>query len=188
MASNLIDFSEGTPVVWANSSDYSAAVSGLARTDQLDLTGVANGAARQGEKHDFGVTRDQTFLIAVALEFASDTVSGEQVPIYHAGSPSGTAGNANPGGTSGADDGYTGTAGDSLADSVAQLIPLGFFNTTSDNTPTVQYQIIGRISGDDMMRYGMPVVYDLSTGAFHSDAVEMYVAYIPINPDIEAAA
>lgn len=186
MATNLIKSTDNTAIVWADTTDYSSTVTSLARTDQIDLTSVSAGAARQGAKHDFGVTRDQLFRIYVGIEFASAAVSGEVVKFYHAGSPSTTAGNANPGGTSGVDAAYTGTAGDSLADSLKQLQFLGELVTTSDNTPVVQYQTIGFILGSEMERFGMPVVFFKTTGATVADAVEMIIAYIPVNDDIQA--
>ena len=188
MATNLVKVTDATAVVWADTTDYSSTVSGLARTAQIDLTSVGAGAARQGAKVDFGATRASKYRVFVAIEFASAAVSLEEVEIYHAGSPSTTAGNANPGGTSGADAAYTGTAGDSLADSLAQLQLIGSLVTTSDNTTVVQYQTVGYLNGDEIERYGMPVVFLNTTGAAVADAVEMLVAYIPVNPDIQAAA
>lgn len=191
MATNLVKATEGTAIVWANTSDYSDTVSGRARTAQLDLTSLAAGAARQGAKVDFGATRHDLYLVAIAVEFTgtSGTLSRETIDVYHASSPSGTAGNANPGGTSGADAAYTGTSGDSMADSLLQLDKhIGSLVTTTDDTTVVQYQVIGTITGAEMQRYGMPVVFNNATGALLNDAVEMYVAYIPVNPDIQAAA
>ena len=167
----------GTASVWADSSDYSSSVSGLARTAHLDLTSVAAGAARQGAKADLGATRADRFVVYVAIEFASAPTSLEVVDIYWAGSVSGTAGNANPGGASGADAAYTGTSGDSLDDSAAQLIRVGPFVVTADGTTTVQYQQVGVLSG--VPRYGMPIVYNRATPALVSDATEMFVALVP---------
>ena len=188
MATSLVKVTDGTPIVWADLTDYSSTVTGLARTAQIDLTSVAAGAARQGAKIDLGATRASLFRVFVAIEFASGALSGEVVRFYHAGSPSATAGNANPGGTSGADAGYTGTAGDSLADSLPQLQIIGNLRTTSDNTTVVQYGTVGYLLGDTIERYGMPVVFFDCTPAAVADAVEMLVAYIPTNPDIQAAA
>ncbi len=188
MATNKVQYTAETAIVWADTTDYSSTVSGLTRTDQIDLTSVASGAARQGAKKDMGATRNTSYLVSVAVEFASAAASDETVDFYWAGSPSATAGNANPGGTSGSDAAYTGTSGDSLADSLKQLQYIGSLVTTADNTTTVQYGTIGILSGDALLRYGMPVVVNNSTGALVSDAVEMYVALIPINPDIQAAA
>ena len=176
MATNLVKVTDGTAIVWADTTDYSSTVTGLARTAQIDLTGVAAGAARQGAKVDFGLTRASLFRVFVGIEFASASVSGEVVQIYHAGSPHATAGNANPGGTTGADAAYTGTAGDSLADSLTQLQFIGNLRTTSDNTTVVQYGTIGFLRGDEIERYGMPMVFFDTTGAAVADAVEMLVA------------
>lgn len=188
MATNLVKVTEGTAIVWADATDYASTVTGLARTHQIDLTSIAAGAARQGAKADFGVIRSENYRIFVAIEFASASVSGEVMSFYHAGSPSATAGNANPGGTSGTDLGYTGTVGDSLADSLKQLQFLGNLVTTSDNTTVVQYGTIAIVPGAAIERYGMPVVFFNTTGAAVADAVEMLVAYIPMDPDVQAAA
>lgn len=188
MATNLVKVTGGTPIVWANSGDYLSTVTGLARTAQIDLTSVAAGAAQEGAKVDLGVTRASKYAVFVGIEFLSGAVSGEVVSFHHASSPHATAGNANPGGTSGADGVYTGTAGDSLADSLEQLQLIGNLKTTSDNTTVVQYGIVGYLFGDSILRYGMPVAFFDTTGAAVADAVEMLIAYIPINPDIQAAA
>lgn len=168
----------GTAVVWADTTDYSSTVSGLARTHQIDLTSVAAGAARQGAKADLGAKRAGKYEVLVAIEIASAAASLEQVDFYLAWSPSATAGNANPGGCTGADAAYPGTAGDSLADSLLQLEPAGSLITTADNTTVVQYGKIGEIFAPS--RYVSPVVVDNSTGALVADAVEMYIALIPI--------
>lgn len=188
MATNLIKVTEQTAIVWADTTDYSSTVSGLARTDQIDLTSVSAAAARQGAKKDLGATRWPEYKVVIAVEIASLAASGESIDIYWADSPSDTAGNANPGGTSGVDAAYTGTAGDSLADSLLQLIQIGSLITTSDNTTVVQYGTIGILNGSAIHRYGMPVLVNNSAGALMTDAVEMYIALIPIPPDIQAAA
>ena len=186
MATNEVLKKYGTPIVWADTTDYSSTVSGLTRTHQIDLTSVATTASRQGAKADLGATRAADYIVMVAVEFASGAISNEVVDFYWAASPSTTAGNANPGGTTGADAAYTGTAGDSLADSLKQLTLIGSLTTTADQTTVVQYGHIGVLS--EIPRYGMPVVVNNSTGAFVADAVEMYVALIPVSDDIQAAA
>ena len=188
MATNLIQLADATPIVWAH-SDYSSVVSGLAKTSglDLDLTSLGAGAARQGVKYDFTALRYWKYLIAVGFEFISGAVDSEEVEVWHAGSVSGTAANANPGGCSGSDAAYTGTTGSSLAVSIKQLQLLGTLPTTADNTPTVQYKIIGEINGWTMPRYGMPVVFNNTTPIMENDAVEMFVAYLPIGPQIQAA-
>lgn len=176
---------DGTAVVWADTTDYSSTASGLARTDQIDLTSLAAGSARQGAKADLGATRAAKYEVLAAVEFvaASGVLSLEEVGIYLGFSPSATAANANPGGLSGSDAAYTGTAGDALADSLPQLEFVGALSTTTDNTTVVQYQKIGEVYAPS--RYVIPVVYNNTTGAFVADAVEMYVAMLPIIDEVQ---
>lgn len=173
----------GTAIVWADTTDYSSTVSGLTRTAQIDLTSVSAGAARQGAKVDLGATHYQRYRVLAAFEIASAAASDERIDIYFAESPSSTAANANPGGVSGSDAAYTGTSGDSIADSVKQLMGPFPFITTADNTGTVQYQAVGTL--EVTARYISPVVVNGSSGALHSDAVEMYIALIPITDEIQ---
>lgn len=176
----------GTATVWADTTDYSSTVSGLVRTHQIDLTSLAAAAARQGAKADLGATRAGKYNVLVAVEFvaASGTLSGEKVDLYLAWSPSATAANANPGGVSGSDAAYTGTAGDSLADSLYQLERVGSLITTTDNTTVVQYQKVGEIFATG--RYVSPILVNNATGAFVGDAVEMYIALEPIIDEFQA--
>jgi hypothetical protein len=168
----------GTATVWADTTDYSSTVSGLARTHQIDLTSVASAAARQGAKADLGATRAAKYNVLIAVEFASGAISDELVDIYLAWSPTTTAANANPGGVSGSDAAYTGTAGDSLTDSLKQLEFVGSLVTTADQTTVVQYAKVGEIYATG--RYVSPVLVNNSTGALVADAVEMYIALEPI--------
>lgn len=175
---DTIEVQQGTPIVWADTTDYSATVSGLTRTHQIDLTSVGDTEAREGAKADLLATRAEQFIVLAAIEFAAAPVSGTIVEFYWAESPHATAGNANPGGTTGADADYTGTASDSLADSVLQLTHIGNMVLTADATTVVQYQTIGVLS--PTMRYGFPVVKNEGGQALVTDAVEMYIALIPI--------
>jgi len=174
---DTINFLPGTALVWADTTDYSAVTGGYARTAQIDLTGVAATEARQGTKVDLGSAFARQFVVSVAIEMDVAATSGEVIEFWWAGSPSSTAGNANPGGTSGADSDYTGTGGDVLADSILQLIPMGSLIATADIATTVQYQTIGLLVAP--LRYGMPVVWNRTGQAFEGDAVTMYVALVP---------
>ncbi len=176
----------GTPIVWSDTTDYNSTVSGLTRTDQIDLTSLAAGAARQGAKVDLGANKHFSYTVLAAVEYASGTApeSGETVEIYFGSSPSSTAGNANPGGLSGSDAAYSGTSGDSLADSLLQLTGPFVFVLTADASTTVQYKVLGVLQGDEIDRYVMPVVFNnADTEAFVADAVEMYVALVPQIPE-----
>jgi hypothetical protein len=169
-----------TPVVWADTTDYVDPTSGgvLARTHQIDLTSLADGAARQGAKADLGATRAKQYRVLVGIEMDVAPASGATIDFHWAASPEATAAEVNPGGTSGADAGYTGTAGDSLDDSLDQLEFIGSLRLTSDAATVVQYGEVGMLS--DLQRYGMPVVDNNGGQAFEGDAVEMFVALVPI--------
>ena len=170
---------DGTSVTWADTTDYSSTVSGLTRTHQLDLTSVAASGAREGAKADLGATRAARYAVLVGIEFAVAPSSGDIVTVAFGFSPSGTAGNANPGGLTGADGAYTGTAGDALSDSLTQLNEQYRLVCTSDATTTVQYARIGTLWYPS--RYVSPVVYNEADQALVADATEMYVALLPIS-------
>lgn len=168
----------GTALVWANVGDYG----GGDRTLQLDLTSLANGAARQGAKGDLGVKWARRHVALIWLEMNVAPASGVMVPVYWAPSPHGTAANENPGGCSGSDAAYTGTTGDSLDDSLKQLILMAPCVLTSDVAPVVQrFAFVF----SPPLRYGMPVVDNNGGQAFEGDAVEMAVKLIPIVDEIQ---
>ena len=114
------------------------------------------------------------------FELAVAPVSLEVIEVWWAGSPSATAGNANPGGASGADAAYAGSAGDSPADSIRQCKFIGPFICTADATTVVQYQMVGVLNARTVDRYGMPIVVNQTGQALVADAVEMLIALIPL--------
>lgn len=179
MANEILTKS-GTPVVWADTTDYAG--DGGARTHQIDFTSLANGAARQGAKADLGATRAKQYSVKVCVEMAVAPASGAAIDIYWAPSSHATAGTLNPGGCSGADAAYTGTAGDSLDDSLGQLIYLGSLCLTSDADPVLQIQSFTLFP---QHRYGMPIVVNNGGQAMHSDAIECFVSLMPIIPELQ---
>lgn len=174
MATEIL-IKSGTPTVWADTTDYAGDIG--TRTHQIDLTSVASTAARQSTKADLGATRAAVFAVTAAIEFDVAPSSGNVVSIWWAASPSGTAATANPGGVSGSDAAYTGTAGDSLADSVLQLTLVGNLVCTSDVATVVEFQTF-YFSPEH--RYGSVVVYNEADQALEGDAVEMGIAFTPI--------
>ncbi len=177
---NEVLIKSGTPVVWADTTDYAGDLG--TRTHQIDLTSVGAAAAREGAKADLGATRAAVFAVTVAIEFAVAPTSGNVVAIWWAASPHATAGTANPGGCTGADAAYTGTAGDSLADSILQLDLIGVLSCTSDATTVVQFN---PFVYSPIHRYGFPVIYNEADQAFVADAVEMAVALTPIIDEVQ---
>lgn len=177
---NEVLVKSGTPVVWADSVDYAG--DGGARTHQIDLTSLADGAARQGAKADLGATRAERYSVTFCVEMAVAPTSGAIVDLYWAPSPNAVAATMNPGGCSGADAAYTGTAGDSLDDSLNQLIPIGSLYLTSDTDPVLHSMTFTLFPPH---RYGMPVVDNNGGQAMHSDAIECFVALTPIISEIQ---
>lgn len=177
---NEILVKNGTPIVWADSTDFGG--SPIARTDQIDLTSLGSGAARQGAKVDLGATRAARYDVTLRVEFDVAPSSQDVVSLWWAASPSATAGTANPGGVSGSDAAYTGTGGDSLADSILQLTHIGNLVCTSDAATTVQQQAFIFFPES---RYGTPVVYNEADQAFEGDAVEMSIIFMPVIDEVQ---
>lgn len=166
---------DGTPVVWADTTDYNSANSGFTRTHQLDLTGVADTEAREGAKADLGATRAKQYAVRVGIEMDVAPTAGTTIEVYWSASHSGTAGTGNDGGCSGADGDYK---NGEESEWVKQLTLIGVLVLTNDAAATVQY---GTISNAFMppQRYGQPVVLNKGGQAMEGDAVEMFVALIP---------
>ena len=177
---NEILIKDSTQIVWADVTDFGG--SPVARTVQIDLTSLANGAARQGVKVDLGALRATRQDATLRIELDVAAASGATVSLWWAPSPSGTAGTANPGGVSGTDAAYTGTAGDSLADSIQQLQWVGALVCTSDADTVIQQQTF---SFAPLSRYGSPVVYNTSGQAFEGDAVEMSIIFTPVIDEVQ---
>lgn len=188
MANDIL-IEEKTPIVWADSGEPYAGDGG-ARTHQIDLTSLAAAAARQGAKADIadsaysGVAdrRAPLFAVTVRIEFASAPTDGDTVDIYMGVSLSATAGTANPGGLTGADAAYTGTAGSTLAESLLQLDFIGSLPCTNDGT-TVVLQKTWIYS--PALRYVSPVVVNNGTPALVADAVEMSITLTPLTPEVQ---
>jgi len=169
----------GTPICWADTTDYSSTGSGITRTHQLDLTSVADTEAREGAKADLGATWAARHAVAVGIEFDVAPTAGEVVEIYWASSYSATAGTGNTGGASGSDGDYK---NGEEAEWVKQLILIGCLVCTNDAATTVQRQTF---IFSPPTRYGMPVVLNNGGQAFEGDAVEMYVALIPLIDEVQ---
>jgi len=165
----------GTPVVWADTTDYSDTNSGFTRTHQLDLTSLADTKAREGAKADLGATRAARYAVRVGIEFDSAPTAGEAVYFYWSASHSGTAGTGNDGGCTGADVAYK---DGEESEWVKQLQLIGVLTVTNDAATTVQYATVGEFCPPE--RYGQVVVWNEAGQALEGDAVEQFVALIPI--------
>ena len=175
----------GTPIVLADTTDHSPATNNNlgTRTDQIDLTSVADTAARQSAQIDFGANRAPLWQLGAAFELAATPTAGEVINIYLAPSNSGTAAVGNPGGVSGSDAAYTGYSSN-LASSLKQLMFLGSFVTTVQATGTIQVDTnIAEFVPPS--RYGTIVVENQSGAAFHSDMVESSIVLTPIEHQVQ---
>ncbi len=187
----LIQELDGTPaqITLRDATDFApAAANDLRHASavdvevQLDFTSVADGAARQSAKFDFGENRAREYWVRAALEFAATPTAGDVVYIYLAPSQHATAANGNPGGVSGSDSAYSGYSSN-MAASALQLLLIGVFVCTAQATGTVQQAMCGRFSPPE--RYGTVVLRNESNAALHSDAVEMHITLDPIIDELQ---
>jgi len=180
----------GTPVCWADTTDYSSTNSGISRTHQIDLTSLADGDARQGAKADLTANRAPSYAVKVCLEFDVAPTAGEMVHVYWSSSYDSTAGTGNDGGASvtGADaDWDPGGAAEADREEYARhLTWIGSFAAAADAATTYQVAMINR-DFYPPTRYGQPVVFNQSGQALEGDAVEMYIALIPNTPDVASS-
>lgn len=183
MANEILQKAQ-TAIVIADTTDYAGDLG--TRTDQIDLTSLASGAARQSDKVDLGggaALLGTRFAVYIAIEFDVAPTSGDVVDIWIGFSPSATAGTANPGGLTGADAVYTGTAGDSLDDSLKQLEFVGPLIATADAATVVQFQYVGSFVAAE--RYASIVVDNNADQAFEGDAVEMAIRIVPYLDEVQ---
>jgi len=185
MANKILVGANGTPIVWADTTDYAG--DGGTRTHQIDLTSLGDAAARQGAKADMdtgGVSNrlPRRWAVTLRVEFDVAPSDNTTVDLYWAASLSSTAATANPGGTTGSDAAYTGTAGSTLAESLNQLQFIGsLYNTNDAATVVLQQTFITVIP----LQYGMPVVINNGGQAFEGDAIEMSITFTPLEDEVQ---
>lgn len=174
-----INIREKTPIVWADLTDYSSAISGLTRTAQIDLTGITNGLARQGAQVNLGNLRFHEYLIAVGLEFLTTATPAERANLYFGQS---FAAGGRPGDLGAADADYAPTNPD-LAAGLGQLgDPFPFVLDDKIEADGIQFQFVGRILTP--LQFIIPVLHlDTATADLFTDAVEMFIALIPLTPE-----
>lgn len=193
MATNDVERLRGT--VWSladHAGDFvpSAALHTLEQgsvTDvQLSLASVANDAARQGVKINFGSPWDFVVKVGAAFELAaSGLTAGDYIAMYMGFSDSATVGTANPANTTGADAAYDGYS-TNLDEALKQLRRIATFIVTGQATTTVQVDTdCGRFTPG--AQYGNLVVVNRSGAAFHSDDVEDNIILTALKDQIQAA-
>ena len=192
MATNEIKVKTGQQFIFADhAADF---VGGAAKTSleqagstdvQLDMTSVADTAARESAKVDLGATRAEKYSFIITAEFAATPVSGERVDLHWAASPDATPADGNPNSIDGVDAAAPSGIG-TLAELQLACRFVGSAYVTNDATAAVQTLEIGNFSPPE--RYGILLVTNESGAAFHSDAVEIHISMTEILPDIQAAA
>jgi len=175
----------GTIIVVADTTDHApAAANNLGtRTDQIDCTDLAAGAARQSAKIDFTANIDLEYVLACVVEWEAtpEIAAGETLDFYMAWSHSATAATGNPGGVSGLDSAYTGYAAGLLDNSLKQLHFLG--SMVMDNVITTDQAQIDTaiVTFTPRARYGTLVVDNsAAAAALHSDMVETSFVITPL--------
>lgn len=170
----------GTPVVFADTTDYSSTGSGFTRTAQLNMESISNSAARQSDKVDLGATRARQYAVVVGVESGTAPTAGNLYEFFWSSSHSATAGTGNDGGASGADGAYK--AGE-VDEWKIQNIFLGALPATNDGAGTVQRGCIGFFTPPT--RYGQVIFVNKSGQTTDSDATQMYVALVPVIDEIQ---
>ena len=177
---NEVLIKQGTAIVWADTTDYAG--DGGTRTHQIDLTSIADAAARQGAKADLTATRARRYAVTLRLEWDVAPGDGDTAELYMAPSLAAAAATANPGGCSGADAAYTGTAGSTLVESLLQLDLVGVIMCTNDAATVVQQQTFVY---SPPLRYVSPVVVNNGGQALEGDAIEMSITMTPLIDEVQ---
>jgi len=167
------------------SSGYSEALSD--ETFALTLASLGSSAARQSAKADMDTLSvanryPREFAVTALIEWPSGNApaAGADVNFYWAPSVSATAATANPGGTTGSDAAYTGTAGSTLPESLLELQSLGTMWTTNDDG----VQIV-TFKATLPTQFGMVVVENSTDQNLEADGVEMSVIFTPLELEIQ---
>lgn len=137
----------------------------------LTQASLANGAARQSAKFDFGAAWAEQFALFGCADFTGETPTiGKTVDYYLAPSTHATAGNGNVAGNSGADAACPGGALGTilLAEFLKLCLPIG--SLTVHDGACVQNGYVNVFSPP--ARYNQLVVVNNSGDAFESDDVE----------------
>lgn len=177
----------GTPIVLADLTDHGPATNNNlgTRTDQIDCTDLADQAARQSDKINFGTNMDLEYILSAAIEWEAspEVAAGDTVDFYMGWSNSSTPGVANSAGVSGTDLVYEGYPEGSLVDSLKQLDFLG--SMVQDGVITTdQTQIDMDIATfTPRQQFGTLIIFNnaaTNSAAFHSDMDETSFVFTPL--------
>ena len=148
----------------------------------LDL---ADAAAVQSTKFDFGAVRAAWYVITACMEYqVAAPTTAKLIEYYISASGQLAAGVGNPGYATGADGAYTGTPA-TLVEGLSQLDLIGSMKVTAD----LEFQISDCGVFSPTHRYGSLIVKN-ETGQkiADTDIIETAVVFTPIVDDIAAAS
>lgn len=172
----------GTAIILADTTDYADTEGIGSRTDQIDCTDLAAGAARQSTKFDFTANMDAEYVFGAVVDWETtpEIAAGETVNFYMGWSNNGTAATANPAALTGTDSAYSGYSAGSLSASLKQLDFIG--SMSMDNViNTDEHQVNTNISIiTPKLRYGILVVENAAaSAAFHSSMADTCFFFLP---------
>jgi len=182
MANLILLKTNGTPIVWADTTDYAGA--GGTRTHQITLAGLATTNGRAGEKADMDTgqavanRQSQRWAATLRVEMAVAPVDGITVELYWAASLSATAATANPAQLTGADEALT-------APTAGQLGQLQWIGSLTLQALAVTYIQQKTFITTLPTQWGMPVVVNRSAQAFDADDIQMSVTLTPLEDEAQ---
>ena len=179
MAANLIQAQFGTPIVFADATDFDSGTHGFIQTIQMDTTALASTKARQSVKANLGANAAPEYAVRVGLDYAVAPAIGAIAQVGFSWSHSATAGTGNDAGASGTDLAYKDS---SEVEWFAQL--LDWFNMTLTADTGSQIATLGILTPKS--RYVSAILHNIGGQALHAtDVLNVFIALIPITPEIE---
>jgi len=170
----------------ADATDWNDGHGFGADTDQIDLTSLADGAARQSAKVDLAVSGSllaTRYDVDVAIEWDVAPADDTSLDVYVGFSHIVTAATGNPGGLSGSDAAYTGTTNGTLAEGLLQLIHIGRMHPQNEAATTVNIQPIGSFIAEG--QWAIFVVVNDGGQALEGDAIEMAIRVSGKAPEVQ---
>lgn len=152
---------------------------------EMDMTNIANGAAVQSNKFDWGNGSDiwapaYTFFGCIEF-FTTAPTTKTTLDLYIGETTNSIAANGNPGFLTGVDGAYTGTPAD-LTEALDQLDFIGSLVLTAD----IEFQI-GRFGvwAPTMRRASLVIVNNSGQAMAATDVIETAIIAVPLIPEIQ---
>lgn len=152
---------------------------------EMSFLDLADAAAVQSTKFDFGAVRASRYVITACMEYqVAAPTTATLIEFYLAASGQSGAAVGNPGYATGADGAYTGTPA-TLVEGLSQLALIGIMLVTTD----LEFQISDCGVFSPTHRYGSLITRNLTGQKIaDTDIIETAVVFTPIVDDIAAAS